>query len=363
MKPDYKKPGTILIETKAVFQLAVLILLIMVTGCTGTQVNKSLEGKFTATTAANIGVFADNTMAMLSEANFGFSEGQALYTKPFFEMDAPEELAVTESARNAEVVLGLMLRYSLKLVSIVEHNPDDASQVKAYGAYLSSFDQKIRVAVEMNDQEYQAFITRLESQETFLGALQQTQPIINRMGRFMAATLTNLDDAIGGLVVKTDKRIDVAYAELIRYARILEKEKYAILAALEQVYLIAKEDKEAYARLLESKVVTDKSLLPQKTPNYTERQKILQYLGQRLDGLHRIGNEIEPEWKLYRATHTELDLLSKRAKQEIRQVRLMSLVWVRAHQKMAAGKTSPAEWFDINDAPGMLLQMGTKLIF
>ncbi len=351
------------LNPKSVFRGAVLILLIMVTGCTGTQVNKSLEGKLTATTSANIGVFADNTMAMLSEANFGFSEGQALYTKPFFEMDAPEEMAVTEGARNAEVVLGLMLRYSLKLVSIVEHNPDEVSRVKAYAAYLSSFDEKIRVAMEMNTEEYQAFIARVKSQETFLGALQQTQPVINRMGRFMAATLNDLNDAIGVLVAKTDKRIDVAYADLIRYTRILEKEKYAILSALEQVYLIAKEDKDAYARLLEIKVVTDKSILPKKTPNYAERQKILKHLGERLDGLHRIGSEIEPEWKFYRATHAELDNLSKQAKQEIRQVRLMALVWMRAHQKMAAGKTSPAEWFDINDAPGMLLKMGTKLIF
>ncbi len=77
----------------------------------------------------------------------------------------------------------------------------------------------------------------------------------------------------------------------------------------------------------------------------------------------RVGEEIEPDWIHYRATHLELDDLYKDAQYEIRQIRLITLVWIRAHQKMASGIVSPAEWFDISDAPAMLLKMGTKAVF
>jgi hypothetical protein len=300
---------------------------------------------------------------MLSEANFGFSKGRALYTKPYFNIEAAEEKAVFGGAQNTEVVLGLILRYSLKLVNIVEYNPGAAERVTAYAAYLSSFDSNVRVALNLSDDQFKGFIDRVAVQETFLGALQVAQPIINRFGRYLDTSLNDFEAALAVLEAKIDRKIDLKHADLIRYQNTLVKEKYAVLAALEQVYLIAKGDKKAYARLLESKVITDKAILPKKSPDFSERQKILKHLAQRLDALHRIGEEIEPDWTIYRATHSELDALGKKTSQEVRQIRLMTLVWMRAHQKMAAGRTNPAEWFDINDAPGMLLKMGTKLIF
>jgi hypothetical protein len=55
-------------------------------------------------------------------------------------------------------------------------------------------------------------------------------------------------------------------------------------------------------------------------------------------------------------THEKAIADSKRA-------RLITLVWLRAHQKMASGVTEPAEWFDINTLPAQLFKLGTKLAF
>ena len=87
------------------------------------------------------------------------------------------------------------------------------------------------------------------------------------------------------------------------------------------------------------------------------------HLVEKLDKVHRIGEEIKQDWEVYRATHRELDNLHKKARFETRQIRFMTLVWLRAHQKMASGVTNPAEWFDISEAPGMLLKTGTNVIF
>ena len=83
----------------------------------------------------------------------------------------------------------------------------------------------------------------------------------------------------------------------------------------------------------------------------------------RLDALHRIGEEIEPEWKIYRAAHQELDDLYDKMLDSIRTARLLTMVWVHAHYQMASGKSKPAEWFDITNVGAVALKATAKAVF
>jgi len=87
------------------------------------------------------------------------------------------------------------------------------------------------------------------------------------------------------------------------------------------------------------------------------------HIGKRLEVIHLIEQEIERDWNNYRETHRELDRLHEKAIEQNRRARLITLVWLRAHQKMASGVTSPAEWFDIKTLPGQLIKMGAKSVF
>jgi hypothetical protein len=64
----------------------------------------------------------------------------------------------------------------------------------------------------------------------------------------------------------------------------------------------------------------------------------------RLDAIHKIENEISPDWEVYRATHRELDKLHMTTLDRINRARFITLVWLRAHHKMAPGVATPAEW-------------------
>ena len=79
--------------------------------------------------------------------------------------------------------------------------------------------------------------------------------------------------------------------------------------------------------------------------------------------ISKIWQEIEPDWKNYRETHRELDRLHAKIDQNANRMRAMVIVWLRAHQKMAAGVQNPAEWFDVESAPSQLFQLGVKAIF
>ena len=82
------------------------------------------------------------------------------------------------------------------------------------------------------------------------------------------------------------------------------------------------------------------------------------HLMTRLDALHKISQEIEPDWIIYRATHSELDRLHDLMMNNIKSSRLLIIVWVHAHYQMASGIEDPAEWFDIGRTAGYVLRKG-----
>jgi len=327
-------------------------------------------GKFTQTTEADVGFFADNTIAMLRDANLGFSKGKALYTKEIYDPEWPESKGFDKNKDQAEFVLKIMVTYSLKLVQIADAEKTQAGRVKAYADYLAAIpDERELAALQISREDYENLAKEIRKQTKLIDALKIAQPLVDAMGRYMNTVLddfsNNLDDFsnnMDNLVFRTEDQIDQRYQLVIRYQEGLEREKYAILAAFGELYQAAKGDTAAYRRLIASDAIIKKSIIPGNRPTEENLEKIGQYLLDRLDGLHRIQQEIEPDWKLYRATQRELDELHDLYNGEIRKIRLINIIWVRAHQKMASGKVKPAEWFDVNDAPGTPFKLGTGLL-
>ena len=132
---------------------------------------------------------------------------------------------------------------------------------------------------------------------------------------------------------------------------------------MEQLYFASKGDQSAFDRALAMGTIRSKSVIPKGEPSNEDLAAIADYLIGRLERMNKIGKQIEPDWETYRMTHRELTRLRANVDIEIRKVRLMTLVWVRAHQKMASGRVSPAQWFDIQSAPAQLIGVGVKTVF
>ena len=305
-------------------------------------------------------MFTDNTIAILSDPEFGFSGDNAILTKPFINLEEPEEQKLVRSSNVAETSLTVLVRYSVKLVTIVETGDTEEERIKLYADYLRTFDDPLVETLGLEKSYFYDVIREVEDSDKFQDALKAAQPLISAAGRFMGKNLDDLDDAVEALVVKVDKKIDLEFEDIIRFKNILVSEKSLLTTSLEKLYRISKGDKEAYRDLKESGVIKDKSLLTESFPSYEQIKKIGEHLTERLRGLHRIGEEISPEWEQYKATHKELDLLAKNALQETRNARIVTVVWIRAHQKMASGYVKSAEWFNIKDAPVELINMGLK---
>jgi hypothetical protein len=86
------------------------------------------------------------------------------------------------------------------------------------------------------------------------------------------------------------------------------------------------------------------------------------HLIEQLSTLNTIGWQVADDIETYRAAHKELDQLYADFIKGTTKARLALIVWSRAHQKMALGRTDPAKWFDITAAPGTLLGAGSKVL-
>ena len=319
--------------------------------------------KFTPQQKANMGIFADQTITMLSEADFGFSRDESVYTREFFSAVAESDLPVKQGMAEAAWFFGEIVDYSVGLVTIVEANNDEASRVKAYQEFMSGFNADMLQKLEFEVDHYNGVIEEIGREKEFLGALRKGQPIINAAGRYMHLVLDQLEVDIEALVQDLEQEIDAEYKDVIQYQEALEEEKYTILRSIALLYLAYKGESDAFEKLVAEGSIRRKELIPTNEPTVDELETVGEHLRIRLDALHLIEQEIKQDWDNYRATHQELDRLHGKAIEQNGRARLITLVWLRAHQKMASGVTSPAEWFDISNLPGHLFKLGTKAVF
>ena len=68
-------------------------------------------------------------------------------------------------------------------------------------------------------------------------------------------------------------------------------------------------------------------------------------------------------FQVYVDTQQELSTVIGNRMARVATGRLFLFTWARAHSKMASGKTNPAEWFDISEAPAKILAVGAGAVF
>jgi RNAse (barnase) inhibitor barstar len=326
--------------------LGVLVFAVALSAC-GT-----LQGKFTPGQEADVGLFADQTFAMLSQADFTFARQDQIYTREFFNSAGDEEKRLGELTEEVEALFQDIIDYSLNLVVISTTNDTEAKRIAAYADSFEDPSKQSLKAFKVSSEDYEVLVADIRKQEAFRDALKTAQPILSSGGRNLNAVLNELVNVTNGLALKVEQRIDERYADVIRYQEKLEGEKYAILAGLEHVYEAYRGDKGAYDRLRASRAVRKQSLLPKGNPTDDHLDAIGEHLMARLKALHTIGEEIESDWKIYRAAHNELDRLYDKMMESINKARLLTIIWVHAHYQMALGRQTPAEWFDIKQAGG-----------
>jgi len=342
------------LQKQLTWLIAVIFLLVACGGCA------TMKKKFTPSTKANIGLFADNTIAILDDLELDMSRNETVITRRFFNPSEPEERRVLALADQTRKGIGRIVQYSISLVSLSESSGTEQDKVAAYADYVATFKSNIVQRLNMDPHHYDALIDDIRRQSDLLSALQTAQPILNRAVMDGIMRLSELSAAIGALAEKIDGKIEAEYADIIRYHEKLEDEKFFILSAFETIYDAYRTDSPDLSGLAKSGVIWIPEIIPKGRPTQKELREIAKHLQGRMNAMHKVQQEIQSDWEEYRSGLREVDNVATATVERINRIRLILLVWVRAHQKMASGVVESAEWFDINDAPRQLINLGMK---
>jgi len=340
---------------QAPYFLSLITLCLIFSGC------MSLEGKFASTQRANVGIFADNTIAMISQVDLAVEKDELIYIRDLLNGSGTEEKAVYEKVNKMNELLLGVVEYSVNTVNVAESLKTETEKISEYAYFMESYQDIFIKNSDLKADSLNDMIGDIRIQEKFLDALFAAQPLINLIGRHSELVINEIDDALGVLGKKLDQKIDNEYADTLAFYKTIQTEKNKILKSLEQVYQSIQGNDKALAAIAENQTITYEIQITEK-PTRRDLKAIDQMLQKRLTAVSLIQNQIQPDIDTYRETHRELDRHLNQTRIKTNRIRLIMLIWVRAHLQLASGVSNPAEWFDINQAPKQLFNIGTKAV-
>lgn len=328
----------------------------VLSGCT------TYNDKFKNKKVANIGLFADSTITMLSDLNLSLKKEETILTRRFIEDGGAEEEAVKEMAGSLKRSLGNTVRYSIEIVNIAELDIAETNKIEIYADYLVKFRDTATAMESVDEELFDDTIEEIMEQEDFLKALRKAQPIMNMSIIEASLKAGDLIEAVQELSTKLDRRIDEEYEDIIRYRAKLEHEKFDIMTAFELIYDAYRDNEPNLDELRTSGVIWTPEIIPEGRPTREDLAKIGEHLQARMEALHLAQDMMKQNWDDYLAAHREVDQITDEIVKSVHEARILMLTWVRAHQKMSSGTVDSAKWFDIGEVTKSLIVTAPKAV-
>ena len=320
---------------KRLLQLLFLILLtFLIASCAAFKSSKKI----------NLAPFAENAVSIVSEIQYGLSEGRAIHTRPF--IDGPAVENYRETWRKLGRFLRGIVAYSVQVVTISQSDMKDNEKANYLADYLvalgeSVFQQK-EMGFELTPEEFNNAIKNIRAAETYVNAISGAHPLIEEVARVARLIIEDLQ------VAQQDARIEVADKIAAYHAPVLsfrDDVKKAQTRTFHTMTLIS-----AYKMGDESAIDSIFSLDPQLKDYYDPKKgftleaqdKIEKRMILRIQLIASVKEQIYPELEQYQKEMRELDDLIAIADRGIRQSKGAIGVWRQSHSVMAAGITEPA---------------------
>jgi hypothetical protein len=344
-------------------KLCLLLLIFLVSTLTGC----GARSKFMRTKTEDLAPFADQTISMVADIAGGVEKARTVTLQTLVDWDDPD---VKEYVSLREEINGLfrgIVVYSVDIVAIAEANKSGEEKAAALANYLQGIEKPMEtqsyVKLRMSQTEIDEILNNIRGQKTLFDGLVAAQPIINEVARFGDEILEQMRLRLLSIDRQVDKAVEERFGYLDALGVALEEKLRLLSEAQGYVLAYKKGDRSAIARLRQMEVIGIKQQIPSGRLTWKQIDEIDQWILSRIVANQKVMKEHDFSFQVYIDTRNELDTVIGNRMARIAAGRLFLFTWARAHQKMAAGKTEPAEWFDISEAPAKLLAAGAKAVF
>lgn len=282
----------------------------------------TLRKKFSGSESVNMTPFAENTLLLLSELDYGLPPEDVAVVQKYVDLKDPELQELMSLVKIQRTFLKGIVEYSIKIVNLGQSELNDKEQARAYHEYLRGlvewFVQTGQDRGSPTREEYKLILAKIAESDDLLAALRAAQPLILRFNEINLALAQAIAKTKAGVVEKTLTRIDREYEGTIGLALALHHRKERLAESLRKVV-----DKDDGLRLQDfSRQYEDADALSRVVAGNVSAY---------LDAKTQIGRVVKNH-----------DDMVKRGGKTI-------YLWTNAHRKLASGIKNPAEWFPLTD--------------
>jgi hypothetical protein len=331
-----------------------LTLVVTVTGCS----------KFLKTESENLAPFANQSISLVSSLNYGLSDNEILYLrkiddyidedKPFERFDALENQVGSQ--------LKALVTYSIQIVTISEQNISENEKSKELADILVTLsgliaDDEVIVDANKNVERNKEILAQVRASEDYLASLRILLPAINDFSAHALAVLDELEIEKRKVLQYLDSAIDRKYGRAIEFEqklRTLRNSYYDSIMALSD-YANTRDAKYLDELRAAGVLPVVEALKGKKSLTGKEMLSLHKVITERMDMVNKNYNQLKPDYDEYFRSHNELKKIIDAKDEGMKEARLTFIVWSRAYQKMALGKTDPAEWFDVSESGSLLM--------
>lgn len=320
--------------------------------------------KFLKTESENLAPFANQSIALVSSLDYGLSDNEILYLRKvddYIDVDNPFDRfdALENQVGNQ---LKALVTYSIQIVTISEKNISDNKKSNELADILVTLntliaDDEVIVDENKNAEQNKEILAQVRASEDYLESLRILLPAINAFSAHAQRVLDELELEKRKAVQLLDSAIDRKYSRAIRFEhklRLLRNSYYDSIIAISD-----------YANTRDAKFIEEaratgvlpvvEALKGKKSLTNKEMLSLHNVITERMDIVNRNYSQLKPDYDEYYRSHNELKKIVDAKDRGIKEARLTFIVWSRAYQKMALGKSNPAEWFDVSESGGLLM--------
>ena len=325
--------------------------------------------KFVKHESENLAPFAQQTIDLIGTLEYSLSDLHVLYLRSINDYIDEEDPYARYLAMENQVgnMLAAVVTYSLQIVAISEQNiteNEKANELADVVVALVALIQKDQVIANENitSEMIEEAVAQVRQSEEYLEALRLMLPLINEFSAHAGRVLDELRKEMQRLTILMDEAIDRKYGSAIALhmeMRSAKDDMYQTLVNLSR-YSVTRDP--AYFEKMKSYgmfpvVIATKN---KKSLNTQEMYKLHKEITENLRVVNENYEQLLPDVTAYHEHHRELAELLQYKEDAIREARQTFVVWSRAYQKMAGGKTDPAEWFDISESGELLFGIAKK---
>ncbi|MBK8869715.1 MAG: hypothetical protein IPN19_01385 [Elusimicrobia bacterium] len=281
-----------------------------------------MKKKFSGSESVNMTPFAENTLLLLSELDYGMSPEDIAVAQKYMDLEDPNMKELRSLVLIQRTFLKGIVEYSLKIVALGQSNLSDREQAKAYHDYLRGLvEWFVKTGQDRGSpttEQYKAVLEKVVAAQDLLSGLRAAQPLILRFNEINLALAQEIAKIKAKVVEKTLVRIDQEFEGTVGLALTVHREK------------------EKLAKVLQKSIENDSGAsLKEKSRRYEEA-----------DELSRV---VATNVTAYLSAKTLISRVVQNHDDMIRRGGKTIYLWTNAHKKMASGIKNPAEWFPLTD--------------